>query len=59
MIFCGKLFQSLIVLGQELYLYSSHDVWSNQGLSLDNKGGNKIEPGFEVVTWKRIIRLAP
>ena len=26
MIFGGKLFQSLIVLGQKLYLYSSHDV---------------------------------
>ena len=26
MIFDGKLFQSLIVLGQKLYLYSSHDV---------------------------------
>ena len=25
-IFDGKLFQSLIVLGQKLYLYSSHDV---------------------------------
>ena len=24
----GKLFQSLIVLGQKLYLYSSHDVCS-------------------------------
>ena len=26
MIFDGNLFQSLIVLGQKLYLYSSHDV---------------------------------
>ena len=26
MIFGSKLFQSLIVLGQKLYLYSSHDV---------------------------------
>ena len=26
MIFDGKLFQSLIVLGQKLYLYLSHDV---------------------------------
>ena len=26
MIFGGKLFQPLIVLGQKLYLYSSHDV---------------------------------
>ena len=26
MIFGGRLFQSLLVLGQRLYLYSSHDV---------------------------------
>ena len=26
MTFDGKLFQSLIILGQKLYLYSSHDV---------------------------------
>ena len=26
MIFDGKLFRSLIVVGQKLYLYSSHDV---------------------------------
>ena len=28
MLFGGKLFQSLIVLGQKLYSYSSHDVCS-------------------------------
>ena len=46
MIFGGKLLQSLIVLGQKLYLYSSHDVCTGM-----NFIGSEFLVSITVAAW--------